>query len=459
MTTSHRVLPALALAAMLLTTAAPVSSAPAAHSAPAAPSAPSAPVRWLHDDYARAVAIARERKVPLFVDIWAPWCHTCRSMWAFVLNDPTLARHDREFVFLSVDSEKPKNAAFRAKYVTDALPSFYVIDPVAERITVRWVGGMTVNQLHALLDDAAHGGHAPRALLAVIARADSLYGVRDFSGAAAAFGEVLAAAPTDWKGWARIVESRMYALTSSGQYAAGVELAEATLPRLGRSPSALNVAASALGCARELPAGDSSRPARVAALEKATRELVADFTFATSDDDRSGAWIEILSTRQDAKDSLGARTAALDWVAFLEGAARAAKTPEQRAVFDAHRLTAYLELNEPSRAVDMLLQTQRDFPDDYNPYQRLATAYKAMGRWEDALAQSDLAMARNDAGPRKMLLFTTRADIFAGKKDRAMEKRALEEAIAFGESIPASQRPARTIDGLRKRLEKLNATP
>jgi hypothetical protein len=30
-------------------------------------------VPFLHDDYARAVAEARARKVPLFVEAWAPW--------------------------------------------------------------------------------------------------------------------------------------------------------------------------------------------------------------------------------------------------------------------------------------------------------------------------------------------------------------------------------------------------
>lgn len=125
-----------------------------------------------------------------------------------------------------------------------------------------------------------------------------------------------------------------------------------------------------------------NRAALVAAFEKTTRgELVGDFSYATAADDRSGAWIEILTTRQDANDSVGAVAAARDWATFLEGEAAKAKTPDQRAVFDAHRLTVYLELNQPERAVHMLLATQRDFPAHYNPFQRLATAYKAMRRW------------------------------------------------------------------------------
>ena len=37
----------------------------------AAPAKPVLP--WIDDDYARAVAAAQARKLPMFVESWAPW--------------------------------------------------------------------------------------------------------------------------------------------------------------------------------------------------------------------------------------------------------------------------------------------------------------------------------------------------------------------------------------------------
>ena len=35
--------------------------------------APRSPLPWVLDDYPRAVALAKARKVPIFVEAWAPW--------------------------------------------------------------------------------------------------------------------------------------------------------------------------------------------------------------------------------------------------------------------------------------------------------------------------------------------------------------------------------------------------
>lgn len=67
-----------ALAATLL-----IVTTVAAHAAPAAPAAakprPAATAAWkpvvpfIEDDFGRALALAKERKLPVFIEGWAPW--------------------------------------------------------------------------------------------------------------------------------------------------------------------------------------------------------------------------------------------------------------------------------------------------------------------------------------------------------------------------------------------------
>ncbi len=375
-------------------------------------------------------------------------------MRAYVLNSPSLARHAGRFVWLEIDNENPKNGVFRKRYPTPGLPTYFVLDAEHESVRVRWLGGLTLTQLHALLDDVQDGRGTPPELLARVARADSLYGAGDYAAAAGAYDDVVAAAPGEWKGVTRLVESELFALSQSGGDERVVTLARTWLPRLGRSASALNVAASGLGSALALPETLATRATAVVEFEAATRSLVTDTTYAAAADDRSGAWITLLEARQDAHDDAGAKLVAGEWSTFLDAQAARAKTPEERAVFDPHRMGAYLELGQPERAVPMLQQSERDMPKDYNPPARLASTYKAMQRWDDALAASDRAMALA-YGPRKLLLFTTRADIYAGKGDAAMARRTMEDAIAYLRTLPDDQQSPARLASLQKKLDSL----
>jgi len=446
MNTFRRYLPALSLAVLLVAPSVPVARA-------ALPAAPSS-LPWIEDDYPRAVAAARERHVPIFVENWAPWCHTCRSMRAYVFTHPSLARHAKDFVWLGIDNENPKNAEFRKRFPTPGLPTIFVIDGASQTARVRWLGGMTVPQLHAFLDDVHAGGNMPPALLATVASADSLYGASDYAHAATAYAAVLTNAPADWHGATRLVESEMFALSQTGDNAGAVALAREQLPRLGHTVSGLSVASSALDASVALPESLATRRAAIAEFESRVHELVDDTTFVAAADDRSGAYISLLEARHDARDDAGAHAVALEWSAFLDGQAARARTPDERAVFDPHRLSAYIELGQADRAVPMLLASQRDLPGDYNPSQRLATAYKELKRWDDALAASDKAMALA-YGPRKLLVFTTRADIFAGKGDGAMARKTLQDAIAYANALPEDQRSPARVASLQKKLDGL----
>src|SRR5262249_27733553 len=159
--------------------------------------------------------------------------------------------------------------------------------------------------------------------------------------------------------------------------------------------------------------------------------------------------------RDAAKDSVGLRAVREEHVAMLEQHAASARSAEQRAVYDSHRLTLYIALGRPEAAVPMLEQSRQDFPDDYNPRQRLARAYKEMKQWPQALAMSDEALARA-YGPRQFLVLGTRADIQLGMGNKDAAAKTLADAVAKAEAMPEGQRSEKTIASFKRRLEKLN---
>ena len=382
-------------------------------------------------------------------------------MRANVFTDRALAKHAGRFVWLAIDGDKAVNAEFRRRYRIPAYPTYFVIDPGSGEVLVRWVGSSSVAQFDQLFGDQSaayvrrtQGGAGPDAVGAHLARADSLYGINQHAESAGAYGAALSAAPADWPQYARVVESRLFALSQADSAAACVTLAESALPRVRGTASAGNVAGSGLGCALALPADAPRRAERIAALERACRMVLADTSLALTGDDRSGLYIALLDARSDAKDSLGQRQVAAAWSVFLDGEAARARTPEARTVFDSHRLSAYIEIGHAERAIPMLEASARDFPDDYNPPARLASAYRALGRWDEALAASDIAMAKA-YGPRKLLYFQNRSDIYKGKGDIPAARRTLEEAIAYAKALPEGQRSNTSIAALEKRLAQL----
>jgi len=206
----------------------------------------------------------------------------------------------------------------------------------------------------------------------------------------------------------------------------------------------------AVALAREAP----GRAQQIGAFEEACWAVVHDRTLALAGDDRSALYISLLEARRDAGDEAGKDRVAAEWSAFLDSMAVHAKTKAARVVYDPHRLSAYLELGHPERAIPMLEQTKRDFPDDYNPYARLAIAYRGMKHWDEGLAASDRAMALA-YGPRKVGFFGTRADLYLGKADTLAAERTLETAIAYADSLPEGQRSSGAIASLKKKLETL----
>ncbi len=376
-------------------------------------------------------------------------------MRAFVFTDPALARHAGQFVWLSIDTEKPGNAPFLTKFPVEAWPSFFVLDARTGKAALRWVGGATVPQLEKMLDDGRRAvGGRERGIEEVLARADALYGEGKNAEAAREYREALARAPEGWPPYGRAVESLLFALHRAHDDAGCARTAHEAYPKLRKTSSAANVASSGLDCALALKPDDPKRADLVAALAADSRDVVSVPRPDIAADDLSSVYDSLASEREAAGDEEGKKKVLSQRAAFLEGEASRAKSPEARAVFDSHRLSTYLDLGEPERAIPMLEASERDSPNDYNPPARLALAYKAMKRYDDALAASDRALTRA-YGPRKIGILQTRADIYAAKGDGAAARRTIEETVRYAESLPAGPRSEKTIASLRKKLEAM----
>jgi len=382
-------------------------------------------------------------------------------MRAFVFTDPALTSRAGQFVWLELNVDDERNAAHRERLSLEALPTFYVLDPTDESVVMRRVDGMTVAEMGSFLDEAraAATGAVPSSPAdAALLRADRLNGEGKRAEAATAYREAMDAAPAAWPPYGRAVVALLFLQQSLSEEAKCLAEARESLPRLADSPASVGGARSGLDCSLGLAKGDASRAAAIAEMEAATRKTVADASLGATADDVSSSYLSLIEARKDAGDTAGAQKDAAAWAAFLEAQAAAAKTPEQRAVFDSHRMSAYMELQQPERAIPMLQESERDLPDDYNPPSRLAVIYLTMKRPDEALAASNRALPRV-SGPRRVRVLQTRSDIFAAKGDAAASREALEQALACAESLPAGQRSEGQIAALRKRLNAEEPKP
>ena len=408
---------------------------------------------FVHDDYARALAEAKRTKRPIFVDAWAPWCHSCLSMRAYVLTDPSLAPLADQFVWLAIDTEKDSNAAFVSRFTNRVWPTLWVVDAEKESTVLRWEGTATAPELVTLLATVREGGRGAQAAEATMTflRANQAASRGDVVEAEKGYRSVLGDAQFPER--ARALEALVGLLASKNDHAACAELAVTEAPRMAPGTSRATLLATGLSCARE-----GKRDADITKLAEAVERAAMDPDPRTIADDRSALFEELVETKKERGDAAGAKATARAWASFLEQAASRAPTKQARAVFDPHRLSAYLAAGEPERAVPMLVESERDFPDDYNPPARLARAYLDEKRLDDARAAIDRAGARV-YGPRSLRVFDLAADIAKARGDVASERAALEQGLARTTHVVLNENQKKLRASLERRLHELPRSP
>jgi thioredoxin-like negative regulator of GroEL len=411
-TFQHRARPLLPWATFALLVLAACGRASAVRLPP--PLEASTPIHFIEDDYARALSEARARGVPVFIDAWASWCHTCLSMRAFVFGDASLAALADRYVWLALDTERDDNAAIVTKLGVKVLPTLYVVDAADERVMLAWPGSLTARELVGLLDDTRSGG-GPRGPLAVDA------------------------AVTKANHEGRLTDCVGTATKSAPQMPPGTALAD--------------VLRTGMECAEGLPK-DAPERGQLADLAALGERVASDPSQPILADDRSDLYDWTFDAYRDVGRREDGSRVARAWATFLDAEAGRASTPAARAVFDAHRLLAYEALDEVERAVPMLQQSERDAPGDYNAPARLASAYLAMKRYDDALAAVNRALDRA-YGPRKLRLWSLKADVLVARGDATGARATLTEALAFARTVPLPESYPKQVDAMTKRLAGL----
>src|SRR5579885_2200720 len=114
-------------------------------------------------------------------------------MRAQILADPAFVKQAGRFVRREVNREDPKDADFLARYPTESLPTFYVIDAATGKPALKWVGIATAAQMRQLLEDGERAieSGSTDAAEAALARADRLHAEGKPAEAAVAYREAL----------------------------------------------------------------------------------------------------------------------------------------------------------------------------------------------------------------------------------------------------------------------------
>jgi tetratricopeptide (TPR) repeat protein len=434
---------------------APVASASASVVAPTPPS----PV-WIEDDYARATAAAKRSNAPMLVDASAVWCHSCKAMRVFVLEDPSLPTG---FVRFSFDVEKEQNADASAAFPTHVLPTFFIVDASDGSIHGRWEGSGSAQQMRAFMTDGARSialAHSselrkddPLAMLLLGHRAALK---NDAAEAEKQFAAALAAAP---QGWEHAPEA-MLGLVKAQRHGQGhtctdtVEKALTETPsRLGRTSVMADYAAEALDCVAASRDAHATKHVREL-VAKSVADLARDASAPLSPDDRADAWKIVWDARQALGDHAGALDAARARLDVILKAVAAQAEPEITTTFDGARMETLEFLGRGEEAAQFLAAQEKALPADYNPPHRLAHVYFKLGKNAEALAAIDRALGKG-YGARKGLMFRLKADILVTMGKRAEARAALEQQLALYRSLPDAQKKPSYAKTVQDEIDKL----
>lgn len=419
------------------------------------------PLRWFHDDYDAALTCARARGAPLFIDDWAPWCHTCLSMKHTVFLDPSLAPLADRFVWLAIDTDRPENAAAVGKFPPQVWPTFYVVAPEDESVQARYLGAASLDQFRAFLHEGerafleSRGARLPEgSLLGRVRAGDRAMAARDWAAADAAYAAALAMAPADWTRRPDVLVALISARYKAGNAEACAELARAELRSTGKSASASDFSYYAHACAADLD--DADARALRTRLAEHLASVLDDPGAPMAADDRADGLRILREIHLALGDEAKARTLAERQRAIIDQAWAAAPTPFATMTFAWPLAEVYVYLGQGEQAIPLLEKLESELPNQYDPPYRLAWVHYETGNLDAALEAGTRALERV-YGPRKARAQQLVAEIHAARGDHQAEIAARKAVVAIYEALPQGQQQPEALERSRAALAQAQA--
>jgi thiol-disulfide isomerase/thioredoxin len=433
---------------------------------PASTSTPTpATTTFIEDDADAAFAAAKASGKLVFVDAWAPWCHTCLSMQRDVLATPRFLAESARFVFLAVDTDRPENAAFLARFAVKVWPTFFVVDPTSDAPLAVHPGSMSLDETMAFLE-AAVAARAPtatndplvRALLAghaALAKNDAKAAAQHYAIASAS------ASPRRTEAIVSGLRAWSIVAATDGDAAGCIAFAEKNAGLVTTGGAAGDALSYWLSCADALtdPAAKTTQKAAVRARLQALADTPAP---GASVDDRADVLQNLANVAEEAGDAAAHRAAHEQRLALLEADAQKQSTPQGQQVHDYARMNSLLALARGDEAVALFTARSAQLPENYEPQARLASTLFKLKRFDEAKAAATRAVSLA-YGTRRLRYLSLLADIEDARGDAAAARAVRETLVNDGEALPAVMRDekllAKTKAALSSTTSPTSTTP
>jgi len=366
------------------------------------------------------------------------------------LRSAAVASHAGQFVWLDLNCDDPRNAAFLSSHFNMGYPLLLIVDPDTAAVTRMLPGSAPPAQLVEFLRDATArpSGPADEALQ----RGDALLGAGDDRGAAAAYDQALSAGGALWKRHDHAIEQLIGALQVNDRRTC-VARGATEASRMPRGHEFVNVAGTAVSCLAAEPTLIASEPGHQ--LEALAGAALSEPS--ASEDDHYQIFEALYAIRHQAGDDAGGHALAERYLDYVDHRP-AATSDDEHMARDLARLRAAIKLGTPERVIPALEASERTLPRDENASARLASAYTAAHRYPDAIAACTRGLARGAGPGGTQRLLSARASAEAKAGDLVAARRDLDAALAAASRIPVVTLRDFATTQVRSQLDALGAS-